>query len=132
MRAAEWSRSLTKVVLMNSETLGILPAPGGRCPGCRRRRRPGPRRGPGAVSGMQKVLWLVPGLGVRVPSFGLAMLLACLASLALTVWRARRERLNPDTVLELAVWLMTGGFLGARALYLISHPDSWSQLTDLR
>lgn len=73
---------------------------------------------------MCRVLWDLPALGVRVHGFSLALLLACLGALSLTAWRARREAINPDAVFELAVWLMSGGFVGARALYIVAHPET--------
>ena len=47
---------------------------------------------------------------------------AAAAGVYLTAWRARREKIHPDIVFELAVWLLTGGFVGARALFLIRNP----------
>ncbi|MCA1685312.1 MAG: prolipoprotein diacylglyceryl transferase [Planctomycetia bacterium] len=80
---------------------------------------------------MRRLLFEVPALGLKLPSFGVALLLACFAALALTAWRARREKLNPETVFELAVWLMSGGFVGARLLFLIAHPESVRGLADV-
>ena len=80
---------------------------------------------------MRKVLFEVPALGLRLPSFGVALLLACLAALYLTAWRARRERIHPDAVSDLAVWLMSGGFIGARLLYLVAHPESVHGVADV-
>ena len=79
---------------------------------------------------MRKFLFELPALGIAVPSFGLALLLACVSALALAVWRARRERIDPDEVMGLAAWLMTGGFLGARALYVVAHPETIRGLAD--
>jgi phosphatidylglycerol:prolipoprotein diacylglycerol transferase len=80
---------------------------------------------------MRRFLFEVPGLGFRLPGFGLMFLLSCYGALALTAWRARRERLNPDVVFDLAIWLMTGGFLGARVLYIVMHPESVGTFADL-
>jgi phosphatidylglycerol:prolipoprotein diacylglycerol transferase len=80
---------------------------------------------------MRRVLVELPGLGIALPSFGVMLLLACAGALWLTVWRARRERIDPEAVLGLATWLMTGGFLGARALFIIAHPESVHRLIDV-
>jgi phosphatidylglycerol:prolipoprotein diacylglycerol transferase len=80
---------------------------------------------------MRKVLVEIPALGLRLPSFGMALLLACFAALWLTAWRARREKLDPEAVYELAVWLMSGGFIGARAVYILAHPESIQSLADV-
>jgi phosphatidylglycerol:prolipoprotein diacylglycerol transferase len=80
---------------------------------------------------MYRVLWELPGLGLKVPSFSVALVVACFGSLYLTVSRARREGIDTEAVYGLAVWLMTGGFLGARGLYLVSHPESLRSLSVL-
>jgi phosphatidylglycerol:prolipoprotein diacylglycerol transferase len=80
---------------------------------------------------MRRFLFEVPGLGFKLPGFGLMFLFACFGALALTAWRARRERLNPEVVFDLAIWLMTGGFIGARVLYILMHPGSVQTFADL-
>jgi phosphatidylglycerol:prolipoprotein diacylglycerol transferase len=47
------------------------------------------------------------------------LLLACFAALRLASRRARRERLEPEAIDEMAVWLFAGGILGARALFVV-------------
>jgi phosphatidylglycerol:prolipoprotein diacylglycerol transferase len=80
---------------------------------------------------MRQVLFELPGLGIAVPSFGGMLLLACVSALGLAVWRARREKIDPESVLGLASWLMTGGFLGARALFVVAHPETIRSLGDV-
>ncbi len=80
---------------------------------------------------MRKILVEIPSLGFRLPSFGVFLLLGCLAALWLTAWRARREKIDPDSVFGLALWLISGGFLGARALYILAHPHSVQSVTDI-
>jgi phosphatidylglycerol:prolipoprotein diacylglycerol transferase len=80
---------------------------------------------------MRRFLFDVPGLGFKLPGFGLMFLLACFGALGLTAWRARRERLNPEVVFDLAIWLMSGGFIGARVLYILMHPESIQSFADL-
>src|SRR5262249_13865433 len=40
------------------------------------------------------------------------------ASMNLAAWRAKRERLDPETVYDLALWMFIGGLVGARAFYV--------------
>jgi phosphatidylglycerol:prolipoprotein diacylglycerol transferase len=40
------------------------------------------------------------------------------AGLALAVWRSRRERLEPAVMYDLAIWILVGGIVGARLLYV--------------
>ena len=80
---------------------------------------------------MRRFLFVVPGLEFPVPGFGLMFLLACFGGLWLTAWRARREKLDPKNVEDLAFWLMSGGFIGARAVYVALHPESIHSFWDL-
>jgi phosphatidylglycerol:prolipoprotein diacylglycerol transferase len=80
---------------------------------------------------MQRILFTIPGLGLRLHGFSLMMVLACFGALGLTVWRARRERLDPEAVFGLATWLYTGGFIGARILYLVQHPEAMQHVGDV-
>lgn len=80
---------------------------------------------------MYRILFVVPGLNLTLHSFSVLVLLACFAALSLTSWRARREKLDPGVVSELAVWLLTGGIIGARLFYVVQHPESIQRFTDL-
>jgi phosphatidylglycerol:prolipoprotein diacylglycerol transferase len=73
---------------------------------------------------MHRILFTIPAIGSRIHSFSAMMLLACFGALGLTFWRARRERIDPASVSGLAVWLITGGFIGARVMFLAMHPDT--------
>ncbi len=72
---------------------------------------------------MWPILFEIPGLGLKIHGFSLTLVAGAFAGVYLTAWRARREAINPDVVFELAVWLLTGGFVGARALFLAQHPQ---------
>jgi phosphatidylglycerol:prolipoprotein diacylglycerol transferase len=72
---------------------------------------------------MRPILFEIPWLGLKIHGFSVMLVLAAGAGVYLTAWRARREKIHPDVVFELAVWLLTGGFIGARALFLIRNPE---------
>jgi phosphatidylglycerol:prolipoprotein diacylglycerol transferase len=80
---------------------------------------------------MQPILFELPGWGLRIHSYGVMILLACTGALWMTIWRARREGLETGVVYELAVWLFLGGVLGARALFVITHPEVVHSVLDL-
>lgn len=70
---------------------------------------------------MWQVLFVVPGLGIKIFGYGLMLFLAFLASMNLAAWRARREKLDPEVIYDLALWLFLGGLVGARAFYVIQY-----------
>ena len=73
---------------------------------------------------MRPILFEIPGLGYPVHAFSVLLVLGAAAGVYLTAWRAKRVGINPDVVYELAVWVLGGGFVGARIYYLVQHPDS--------
>jgi phosphatidylglycerol:prolipoprotein diacylglycerol transferase len=80
---------------------------------------------------MHRILFTIPGLGFSFHSFSLMMLLACFGALGITFWRARREGIDPESVSGLAVWLISGGFIGARVMFLLMHPEAVQQISDI-
>lgn len=80
---------------------------------------------------MQPILFEIPWLGLKVHGFSVMLVVAAASGVYLTAWRARREKIHPDVVFELAVWLLTGGFVGARALFLIRNPGMVHSFWDI-
>jgi phosphatidylglycerol:prolipoprotein diacylglycerol transferase len=80
---------------------------------------------------MQPILFEIPGFGVKIHSYGVMILLACFAALAMSVWRARREKIDSNVVYELATWLFLGGVIGARGMYVILHPETIHSIGDI-
>ncbi len=80
---------------------------------------------------MRPILFTMPGSGLRIHSYGVMIFVACAAALAMAVWRARREKVNPDAVYELATWLFLGGVIGARGFYFVQHPEAYHEFADL-
>jgi phosphatidylglycerol:prolipoprotein diacylglycerol transferase len=80
---------------------------------------------------MQRILFTIPVVGYSLHGFSLMMLLACFGALGITFWRARREGIDPEAVAGLATWLISGGFIGARVMYLIQHPEMVEHVSDV-
>lgn len=57
--------------------------------------------------------WTIPLYG-----FGVMLCLAFLGAIALAHWRARREKLDPTILDDLAFYVLIGALVGARALYV--------------
>jgi phosphatidylglycerol:prolipoprotein diacylglycerol transferase len=71
---------------------------------------------------MRQVLYTIPVFGgVKIFGYGLMLFLAFLGSMNLAAWRARREKLDPEVIYDLAIWVFVGGLLGARLFYVIQY-----------
>ncbi len=79
---------------------------------------------------MRPILFTLPGSGLGIHSYGVMIFVACSAALAMAVWRARREKVDPNAVYELATWLFLGGVIGARAFYFLQHPEALHHPSD--
>jgi phosphatidylglycerol:prolipoprotein diacylglycerol transferase len=80
---------------------------------------------------MRPILFIIPGWDIRVHSYGVMIFCACMAALAMGVWRARREKVDSNAVYELATWLFLGGVIGARVFYFVQHPEALHRPTDV-
>jgi phosphatidylglycerol---prolipoprotein diacylglyceryl transferase len=80
---------------------------------------------------MRPILFELPGWQVKIHSYGVMIFVACMAALGTAVWRARREKIDPNIVYELATWLFLGGVIGARGLYVLFHPETIHHLGDI-
>jgi phosphatidylglycerol:prolipoprotein diacylglycerol transferase len=80
---------------------------------------------------MRPILFVIPGWDFQVHSYGVMIFIACMSSLAIGVWRARREKIHTDVVYELATWLFLGGVIGARGLYVLTHPEGIHHFSDV-
>jgi phosphatidylglycerol---prolipoprotein diacylglyceryl transferase len=71
---------------------------------------------------MRQVLFTLPVFG-GIPIFGYGTMLffAFLGSTQLAAWRARREKLDPELLYDLALWVFIGGLVGARLFYVIQY-----------
>ncbi len=67
---------------------------------------------------MRQVLIEIPSIHLKIFGFGLMLCLAFLGAIGLAHWRARRARLDPEWIFDLAFGVMLGGIIGARAFYV--------------
>ena len=82
-----------------------------------------------AVIGLLMV-WLLPWIagtdGIPVRGFGVMVLLGIVSGNALASWMAKRMGLDPEVIFSLALWVLFGGFLGARVFYVIQYWDQFA------
>ncbi len=71
---------------------------------------------------MRQVLFEIPIFGgLSVFGYGAMLVLAFISSTWLACWRARRERLDPDVIMDMAFWVFLSGMVGARLFYCIEY-----------
>jgi phosphatidylglycerol:prolipoprotein diacylglycerol transferase len=71
---------------------------------------------------MKQVLFTIPIFGgVPVFGYGSMLVVAFLTSTWLAWWRARRERLDPEVIWDIAFWIFFLGMVGARLFYCIEY-----------
>ena len=60
--------------------------------------------------------------GYPVAAYGMALLLAFVAGIAVATRRARAQGLNADRVLDCSMLILVSSILGARLLWVVTHP----------
>jgi phosphatidylglycerol---prolipoprotein diacylglyceryl transferase len=88
---------------------------------------------PGLLLAGAAIAFLLPRLsqadGLPIRGYGVMLLLAIVAAVALAAYRAERMGLDPDMILSLAFWLVTSGIVGARVFYIIEYWDKFQRPT---
>ncbi len=84
------------------------------------------------------IIWLLPNLieldatgqpGLAIRGFGVMMLLAILAGVGISAYRAHEVGLDPDIIPALAFWMIACGILGARLFYVIQYWHEFQEPT---
>lgn len=70
---------------------------------------------------MRQILFTIPVFGIPIFGYGTMLFLAFIGSTQLAAWRARREKLDPELLYDLALWVFIGGLVGARLFYVIQY-----------
>ena len=71
---------------------------------------------------MRQVLFTIPALGgVKVFGYGMMLFLAFLASMNLAARAARRAKLDPNVIHDMALTVFISGLVGARLFYVIQY-----------
>jgi phosphatidylglycerol---prolipoprotein diacylglyceryl transferase len=71
---------------------------------------------------VKQVLFTIPIFGgLKVFGYGSMLVLAFVFSTWLAWWRAKRERLDPEVIVDIAFWLFLFGMIGARLFYCIEY-----------
>jgi phosphatidylglycerol:prolipoprotein diacylglycerol transferase len=70
---------------------------------------------------MRQVLFEVPGVGIKIFGYGLMLFFAFIGSMNIAARRARREKIDPEIVFDLALYVFLGGLIGARGFYVLEY-----------
>ncbi|MDX2035414.1 MAG: prolipoprotein diacylglyceryl transferase [Isosphaeraceae bacterium] len=70
---------------------------------------------------MRQILFEIPGTPIKLFGFGTMLMLAFIGSMWLAARRAKREKLDPELIYDLAIWLFLGGLFGARLFFIIQY-----------
>jgi phosphatidylglycerol---prolipoprotein diacylglyceryl transferase len=71
---------------------------------------------------MHQVLFTIPVFGgISIFGYGLMLFLAFLGAMNLAGWVARRQKLDPEVIYDLALFVFIGGLVGARLFYVIQY-----------
>ncbi len=79
---------------------------------------------------MRQILFTIPVLNLPIHGYGAMLVLAFASAMWLGAWRARREKLDPELVLDMAFWIFAGGLIGARLFYVIQYRDAFHDPLD--
>ena len=67
----------------------------------------------------------------NVYSFGLLLAVSFLAAIYISSYRAKRFGLNPQNILDLAVYVILAGVIGSRLLYVVFHLEEYNSIVDI-
>ncbi len=66
---------------------------------------------------MKPILFRIPGLDLPIFAYGFMIMIGFIVAIAYASWRARKEGIDPNHVLDLGIILVVTGVLGARIFY---------------
>lgn len=83
------------------------------------------------------IIWLLPNMQVEEPpyrglpirGYGVMLLIAVLAAMAMASHQARGAGLNPEVIQGMGFWLILSGIAGARAFYVALNWDQFESPT---
>lgn len=73
---------------------------------------------------MLPVMFKIPGIGLEIPGYGVALMIGFLLSIMWAARRAERSGADPDVVLNCGFIALFGGVGGARVMYVVHY---WEQ-----
>jgi phosphatidylglycerol:prolipoprotein diacylglycerol transferase len=81
---------------------------------------------------MMPVMFKIPGIGLEIPGYGVALMVGFLLSILWAVRRAERSGADPDVVLNCGFIALFGGILGSRFMYVVHYWEQFAGGTPLQ
>lgn len=60
-------------------------------------------------------------VGMAIRGYGVFLVLGVGSAILLAAYRAQRRKISPDLIFSLALWVIVGGFVGARLFYVLQY-----------
>ncbi len=70
---------------------------------------------------MRQILFEIPYTGIKVFGYGLMLFFAFLGSMNIAARRAKQEKIDPEIVFDMALYVFIGGLVGARLFYVVQY-----------
>jgi phosphatidylglycerol:prolipoprotein diacylglycerol transferase len=68
-------------------------------------------------------------IGVPVRGFGVMFMLATVAGVGLSAYRARQMGIDPDVIYSLSFWMVIAGLIGARLFFVVQYWEEFAKPT---
>ena len=68
--------------------------------------------------------------GIRVAWYGLIIVVGMLLACAYVMWRASRQGIKPDSIMDIALVIIVSGVIGARLYYVLTTLDRYDSFFD--
>ncbi len=81
---------------------------------------------------MMPVVFKIPGIGLELPGYGVALMIGFLLSIMWAARRAERSGANPDVILNCGFIALFGGVIGARVMYVVHYWEQFAGGTALQ
>ncbi len=75
---------------------------------------------------MQVTLFEIPILGLTIRSFGVMAMISFVAGIAFAIWRAREKEFPPPFIMDLGIFCLVSGILGARLFFVFQEHEQYN------
>jgi prolipoprotein diacylglyceryl transferase len=75
---------------------------------------------------VRSVLFTIPGLGIPIFAYGFMIMVGFLAGIFIATRRARRAGMDPNYILDLGIYLVIFGVLGARLFFILQFHEKFN------